>query len=100
MAPKNQFVSGWMSCATLPLKGQWKWGAQSQNQGSMRILLASRRALCAPGLNACLPDALGDHRVGHLHEACHVGALDVVDVAAFLAVAHAVGVDVVHDQAQ
>src|SRR5690606_4996073 len=45
--------------------------------------------------------ALRQHRVGDLYEAADVGTVDVVDRAVLaLAVAHAIGVDVLHDHVQ
>lgn len=45
--------------------------------------------------------ALCHHRLGNLHEACDIGALDVVDIAVGLgSVLHAVLVNVLHDGVQ
>ncbi len=45
-----------------------------------------------------LEHTLGHHGAGHLHEACHVGTLHIVDIAVSLsAVLHTLGVDVAHD---
>src|SRR6185436_14230514 len=55
----------------------------------------------APRREYSLHDALVEHRVGDLHEAADVGAVDVVDRAvALLAVAHAGLVDLLHDELQ
>ena len=44
---------------------------------------------------------LGHHGTSNLHEACHIGALDVVDVSiGLLAVTDALLVDAVHDFVQ
>ncbi len=47
-----------------------------------------------------LDGAVSQHRVGHLLEAGDVGAVDVVDVVAFVAVLDAALVDVRHDLPQ
>lgn len=59
-----------------------------------------REGRSAAKINRGLADAVRRHRFRDLDEAADVGALDVVHVAAFGAVGHALGVDLPHDVVQ
>jgi 1-acyl-sn-glycerol-3-phosphate acyltransferase len=65
-----------------------------------RFTPAKHEAQGSPYRHLLKPDALGEHGVGDLDEAGHVGALHVVDVVAVLAVFHARRVNALHDAVQ